>query len=322
TPGIQKPAFLDPYSCLLEYVLSRGLISLDESEIQGNLSHGDIFGKLSALLSTGWFLLQIAARGIQELAISEIEVVTLSFTSLSIAAYVLWWDKPQRVRYPVRITWEPIPPNEAKSISPRRYLHGISRVWREFRGRLAADFDSVIGTTAQRTQTCSKMMLIFIPGWYPIYFFTHQIRYLLQFSDHDIRRGSNPINMFRTGIPHNTTADVNSPMSIVFVGLIVAAVHFVAWNSQFPTTFLQTVWRINTVVLLAVVVPGTSTFVPIVLLVAPRHWREILAYVWVIGYVTARVTLIGLAILIPLKYGFQESGYRDVDWLQFIVHIG
>ncbi|KAL0563221.1 hypothetical protein V5O48_018853, partial [Marasmius crinis-equi] len=152
-----KPPFLEPYSCLLEYVLAQGLVNITESEIQGNLSHGDIFAKLSALLSTGWFLMQTLARGIQGLSITELEAVTLSFTIFSIVAYALWWNKPQRVRYPVRVTWGPTRPKPAKRgpSSWKYFLYLLPRLWRELCDRIAADLDSLIDPDLPTWVPCS-----------------------------------------------------------------------------------------------------------------------------------------------------------------------
>ncbi|KAL0574596.1 hypothetical protein V5O48_007363 [Marasmius crinis-equi] len=159
-PVREKPQFLEPYSCLLEYVLDRGLINLPESEIKGNINRGDIVAKLSAIFSTGWFWVQIAARAAQGLLITEIEVVTLIFTVLSFAGYLLWLDKPQRVRFPVRVTWECTPPKEAKRHSTR-----------DIRRRILANLDEMIGNTPTvPSRQAIRFWLLIAPGCYPMVF--------------------------------------------------------------------------------------------------------------------------------------------------------
>ncbi|KAL0570682.1 hypothetical protein V5O48_011278, partial [Marasmius crinis-equi] len=138
------PEFLEPYSCLLEYVLARGLMDLKKCEIQDNLSHGDVLAKLSALLSTGGFLVQLFARVMQGLAVSELEAITLSFTALTFVIYLLSWNKPQRVRYPIRVTWEPTSPKESQPMPTRPV---VPKLWKELRNRIVADFHGVVGTT-------------------------------------------------------------------------------------------------------------------------------------------------------------------------------
>ncbi|KAF9255197.1 hypothetical protein L218DRAFT_844946, partial [Marasmius fiardii PR-910] len=53
-----------------------------------------------ALFQTVWLIVQISGRGWHNLYITEIEALTLGFTVLNVVAYIVWWDKPQRVRYP------------------------------------------------------------------------------------------------------------------------------------------------------------------------------------------------------------------------------
>ncbi|KAL0567501.1 hypothetical protein V5O48_014494, partial [Marasmius crinis-equi] len=154
------------------------------------------------------------------------------------------------------------------------------------------------------------------------------IRYLLQFADGDIRwDGTRPIHMFRSGVPEKSMANAGAFLSISLVGSVVGAVHFVAWNSHFPTPFLRIIWKTGTIVLLAV--PGW--YPPLVAIYAFTPLRRMRLFNGLVGlqtqiawisYVVARLTLMVLAILIPLKYGLPDSGYREVDWLQFLPHIG
>ncbi|KAL0570558.1 hypothetical protein V5O48_011402 [Marasmius crinis-equi] len=310
-----KPLFLEPYSCLLEYMLSKGLINLTEAEIQSNLSHGDVFAKLSALLSTGWFLVQIIARGAQGLVVTELEVVTLSFALLNIATYVIWWDKPQCVRYPVRVTWEPTLRKAANPIS----------TWGKIRRRLVADFNSVIFKDVAARKRHRMSWTLSMLGLYPFIFFGHQLNYLLPSSDEGSRRARRtPGNMFNSGVANdNILCSVGIPL-----GIAVGAVHFIAWNSQFPDTSLQIAWLTSASVLLAVPV----SFIPVA---AVRRIFEdddismfaaaITCPIFLLGlicYPIARLSLVVLAILIPLKYGLPESAYHDIEWTHYIPHIG
>ncbi|ESK86846.1 hypothetical protein Moror_3459 [Moniliophthora roreri MCA 2997] len=94
----------DKYECLLEYLLYHGYISVTQVEIQDR-SHADVLSKTIAIVQTIWFILQSIARGAQGLGITELEIITLAFAFLNFITYFLWWNKPLRVRYPVRFTW-------------------------------------------------------------------------------------------------------------------------------------------------------------------------------------------------------------------------
>ncbi|KAL0574397.1 hypothetical protein V5O48_007555 [Marasmius crinis-equi] len=317
-----KPSFLEPYSCLLEYMLSRGLVNLTEAEIKSSISHGDVFAKLSALLSTGWFLVQVIAHGIQGLVISELEVVTLSFTALNIAAYVIWWNKPQRVRYPVRVTWEPMPPKFPSSGSARQSL------WEQLHCRLVADFNSVVFKDAAAGKHRHKTWMLSKLGLYPFIFMAHKLEDLVGLWRVESRRARRtPTNMFNSG-----EEDGNTVVFVgILLGIVVGAVHFVAWESQFPTTSLRIAWLVSASVLgaLPVTVSMCSIVESIFKYLLPPVIEATISTVWgcvaillTICYPIARLTLFVLAIYIPSKYGLSESAYHAVEWTHYIPHIG
>jgi len=77
-------------------------------------SKGDL-SRLIAILQTTWFILQCIARGQQQLAVTELELVTLAVASLNAITHVFWWHKPLGVLEPVRIYFKP----KAKAGEPR-----------------------------------------------------------------------------------------------------------------------------------------------------------------------------------------------------------
>ncbi|KAG6889676.1 hypothetical protein C0995_015424 [Termitomyces sp. Mi166 len=86
--------------------LSNGDITITEEEIWDK-SKGDVLAKSLVLLQVIWFLLQVLARTIQHLAITELEVVTLAFAFLNFMTYFCWWKKPLDINCPIRVS----PPN-------------------------------------------------------------------------------------------------------------------------------------------------------------------------------------------------------------------
>ena len=66
-------------------------------------SKGDVLFKLIAILQTTWFILQCIARGLQQLALTELELVTLALASLNGVTFAIWWHKPLGVQEPVEI---------------------------------------------------------------------------------------------------------------------------------------------------------------------------------------------------------------------------
>lgn len=60
----------------------------------------DALSKTIAMAQLAWFVLQIAARAHQNLAITELELTTAALASLNIAMYISWWSKPTDILCP------------------------------------------------------------------------------------------------------------------------------------------------------------------------------------------------------------------------------
>ncbi|KAK7440606.1 hypothetical protein VKT23_016954 [Stygiomarasmius scandens] len=66
-------------------------------------SKGDLLSKGLVLLQVTWFIIQCIARACQNLAITQLETMTLAFATLNFVTYTLWWNKPLGVDYPVSV---------------------------------------------------------------------------------------------------------------------------------------------------------------------------------------------------------------------------
>jgi len=63
----------------------------------------DVLTKVIAIIQTLWFVAQCVARGFEHLPLTELEVVTLAYTTVNVFIYHFWWDKPKDVECPVRV---------------------------------------------------------------------------------------------------------------------------------------------------------------------------------------------------------------------------
>ena len=84
----------------LEELLEAGKITwptITKEEIVDR-SKGDYLSKTIVLFQATWFVRQCIARGAYHLTVTELEVVTVAFASLTGVIYYLWWDKPLDVR--------------------------------------------------------------------------------------------------------------------------------------------------------------------------------------------------------------------------------
>lgn len=89
----------------LKTLLSENLIhfpSITEDEINDR-SKGDALSKGIALLQLTWFIMQVIARAVQGLAITELELTTAALAGLNGIMYFFWWSKPRDVQFPVVI---------------------------------------------------------------------------------------------------------------------------------------------------------------------------------------------------------------------------
>ncbi|KIM41091.1 hypothetical protein M413DRAFT_412124 [Hebeloma cylindrosporum] len=94
--------------------------TITEEEISDR-SKGDYLSKTIVLFQTTWFIGQCIARGAYGLDVTELEVVTLAFATLTGVIYYFWWDKPLDVRCSIpvsfsRTTWR------NKILLPQQYL--------------------------------------------------------------------------------------------------------------------------------------------------------------------------------------------------------
>jgi hypothetical protein len=77
-------------------------IDITEEELEDR-AKGDFLSKAVAILQVSWFVIQVTARFVQGLAVTELEVITLALASMNAVMYFFWWNKPLGVQLPVKI---------------------------------------------------------------------------------------------------------------------------------------------------------------------------------------------------------------------------
>jgi len=89
----------------IDYVQENSSIDIPEitaEEIQDR-SKGDGLFKFITILQTTWFILRCIVRGQQQLALTELELVTLALASLNVVTLATWWHKPLGVQQSIKI---------------------------------------------------------------------------------------------------------------------------------------------------------------------------------------------------------------------------
>ncbi|KAH9487385.1 hypothetical protein JR316_0001460 [Psilocybe cubensis] len=107
--------------------------TITEAEIQDK-SKGDFFTKGIVVLQTTWFVVQCIVRGTKRLVLTELEIVTLAFSAITIITYALWWSKPLDVQVSVPVHLkkgcsadpEPTEPEEEKGETKSTSVDAVS----------------------------------------------------------------------------------------------------------------------------------------------------------------------------------------------------
>ncbi|KAF7969707.1 hypothetical protein HWV62_26166 [Athelia sp. TMB] len=73
-----------------------------------NQSKGDVLSKGVAVIQTVWFVVQCIARLVEDLPLTNLEVMTLAYTVMTVAMYVAWWDKPLNISCATRVQGAPV----------------------------------------------------------------------------------------------------------------------------------------------------------------------------------------------------------------------
>jgi len=171
----------------------------------------DVVAKILALLQTSWFVAQCIARGVKQLPLTELEVVTLAYATMNVFIYYFWWDKPKDVGCPIRV-YKP-------STTVRAESRGNKKSW-----------ESGAFGILQRVVVC-------LMGAQDIYFWLSE----------EIQ-----VPMFWSGKPDAETTVMRSTLGAMTIGMAFGAIHFIAWNSEFPLNIEHLLWRISSIAITAV----------------------------------------------------------------------
>ncbi|GJJ09202.1 hypothetical protein Clacol_003424 [Clathrus columnatus] len=98
--------YFEQFQSLVGKIIDIPSISIEEIN---DKSKSDPLGKSVATLQILWFIIQVIARLINHLDITQVELTTAALACLNATMYILWWNKPLDVRCSVIIS--PRPPN-------------------------------------------------------------------------------------------------------------------------------------------------------------------------------------------------------------------
>ncbi|TFK64885.1 hypothetical protein BDN72DRAFT_222749 [Pluteus cervinus] len=323
-------------------------LQLTKTEIQ-RTSRTDIFTKFIVASQTAWFVVASITRLWWPLPLSELEVMALGFSMMSVITYALWWNKPLNVLSPVYIHIRPLPTSQ-RPTSPSVSTETFAEDHPQVTGRasvfctsssLAVIGDAlkdVIPSLASRVlpfKRDTKKNSWYLTTWKrlikePFLLLVMPLRELFddESVDSEARNVSTFYGMCIPQAKRNLVLLLCSLISLIF-----AAIHFLSWNSTFPTHTQLLLWRGSSIVLAAQ---------PCLLLLLHRvdqvylrmpkgTWRQTVVrvtceifvivgiFIGPVVYIVARLCLLVLAFL-TLR-DLPPTAFMDISWTSYIPHL-
>ena len=258
-------------------------IEVTEDEI-ADRSKGASFAKFIAILQTSWFVVQVAARVLNGLDLTLIELSTLALACSNGIAILLWWHKPLGAQKPVRVLLK-------RRLTPAEREHFEIDVEAGFTEVLTLITWFVFG----HGHTWLFRLRFFIVSFLlsPSVIVTHALVRTISYLP---ARPWQPLFV-----------------AVVILSAIIGAVHCAAWNFPFYTYTEQTLWRVAS---LAVTSTACITAIDISSLSPTRV--VVLAIITPV-YATAKFVLLGLAVA-QLR-SLPPSSFVAIDWIQYYPHV-
>ena len=299
-------------------------------------SKGDYLSKTIVLFQTTWFVGQCIARGAYGLTVTELEVVTLAFASLTGVIYYLWWDKPLDIRcsIPVHLLDGALGKIEGdiekEEIGPQIILSKISQQEIPEKDENMAVNSNPLPTAsihldtstpdpattrmqrfrAFRRGACEEYGTLFGLGYVFIAFPLK--RFLAAFADMPdcTALGDNTLRVptFYSPYNHDDPRQVMPTAPAACVATIFGAIHCIAWSFHFATSQERSVWRISAVLVSGLPIPTVLYSFPLRGFVAEQNkttWQKLYVYshpvlIWVVIiplYLIARIALLVLSLM-------------------------
>ncbi|KAF9533543.1 hypothetical protein CPB83DRAFT_805557 [Crepidotus variabilis] len=292
-------------------------------EIQDK-SKSDFLSKALAVIQTTWFIAQCIARGIQGLAVTELELLTVALAALNGLMYFFWWSKPFDVRSPILVHCEPCRSHALREVESefQKLTSGLKTSEQE-KGTSAPPIESPQKAKLQKHSTKDTTITLnpFKLVWFTIRAFISDLGHLFS-PDGDVQRSANAVPEY-----YAVQSKISEIYRLIFIGVIGSAfggLHLIAWNFAFPGFHTWLLWQSAAIVMTATPVlygicglmvstPQDSSYSFLILL------SIILFPIITCAYIAARISLVVEAFLL-LKH-LPDSAYIDVEWTRFVPHI-
>ena len=250
----------------------------------------DWLAKTLVLLQTLWFVMQCIARGIENLPVTHLEIITLAYAAMNFVIYIFWWNKPLNVNRPVRV-FRKSGPSETQHLVNESISSPLKLTWKAIGKGLGTIINFIAGGQDFNVNlSCEDR----VPKFW---------------AD-------------STYVDYIIIADV----IVLVVGACFGAIHCIAWFFSFPTHTELLIWRNSSVVITAVPIYIPLTTLLGYLLGGVMKYENssiIVTYVGalsgIILYIIARAVTLVLAFTSLRE--LPPGAYETVHWTTFIPHV-
>lgn len=98
-----KPLHPLSRSLVMKMVQDQTIELPTDAEIRG-MSKSNPLAKAIVLVQVGWFAIDCITRVSQSFSMTKLEIATITYIMTHAFTYIAWWDKPQGVKRPIRVT--------------------------------------------------------------------------------------------------------------------------------------------------------------------------------------------------------------------------
>lgn len=327
----------------LDGLLSKGLIRVTKKEI-GDKGRGNSLSKIIVLAQTTWFILQCIARNINDLPITELELVTLAFSALNFFTYALWWNKPLDVECPMRVyieqqqgdgedagkeqgeAWSQsetkiwdivVEDTRAATVKAKMAVQKVPRRVFDGLGAIAVTFQQYWRNTDWYKVALYTLAALLSPIWSPFYVLQYVLYITARLGglEYEIPHGARSVPTFYSG-PGLDDARLAVTALFAAIGTIFGAIHCVAWSFVFPSVVEQHLWRIASVIV-------TAEMPLFIFSALALGWVDNRTYM--LGRCVAVPYIVCRLILLVLPFcalrSLPAGVYQTVPWTTYIPHV-
>ncbi|PBK59373.1 hypothetical protein ARMSODRAFT_899407, partial [Armillaria solidipes] len=272
-------------------------------------SKGNVFSKMISIFQISWFIVKGILRTVQRLPLTLLEMSTLTFASLSIITYFLWWHKPLNVRHHISLD----------GLDLSEFMRTLAMKSCKQSASPTVSSDNGVTDALPWVSTVVAKFLLLGPA-----------------DGHDnIGDGALPLDV------GNSKSMAMPLVVVVFVGSLFGAFYFTTWSFYFPSHTEMVLWRFSSVaVMIGFLAVAILTFIeelrPKWTSKLPRPLRSwlmdpsicqtilkpclfSLAVVGILTFIVGQIILIILAFT-QLR-SLPQLAFQRVKWTFYIPHI-